>query len=278
RFNKQERSGIFFLLLLIIVLQGVYFYVSSSSNTEPSKFLVDNLEQSWVDSLRHIQQQKPSFKLYPFNPNFIKEYKGYTLGIAPDELDRLYAFRKQGKYVNSAEEFQRVTLVSDSLLLHIAPYFKFPNWNNSAKSTFTKKRNASNRVEILDLNKATAQDLKKVKGIGDKLSARIVKFRDRLGGFLVEEQLHDVYGLEPEVVERTLKKFKVLTLPEIRKVNVNTATVEELSRLIYINQSLAQEIVQFRQVNGSFKSLGDLTKVETFPNERIDRIKLYLTL
>ncbi|WP_420398983.1 ComEA family DNA-binding protein [Flagellimonas sp.] len=278
RFNKQERSGIFFLLLLIIALQGVYFYVSSSSNGEPSKFLVDNMEQSWVDSLQHIQQQKPSFKLYPFNPNFITEYKGYTLGIAPEELDRLYAFRKQGKYVNSAKEFQRVTLVSDSLLDEISPYFKFPNWNKSAKSTFTKKRNESNSVEILDLNKATAQDLKKVKGIGDKLSARIIKFRDRLGGFLVEEQLHDVYGLEPEAVERTLKKFKVLTPPEIRKVNVNTATVEELSRLIYISQSLAQEIVQFRQVNGSFKSLDDLAKVETFPKERIDRIKLYLTL
>ena len=266
------------MLLLIIVLQGVYFYVSSSSNGEPSKFLVDNVEQSWVDSLRLDQQQKTSFKLYPFNPNFITDYKGYTLGIAPEELDRLYAFRKQGKYVNTAKEFQRVTLVSDSLLDEISPYFKFPNWNKSVKSTFTKKRNESNSVEILDLNKATAQDLKKVKGIGDKLSARIVKFRDRLGGFLVEEQLHDVYGLEPEVVERTLKNFKVLTAPEIRKVNVNTATVEELSRLIYINQSLAQEIVQFRRINGSFKSLDDLAMVETFPNERIDRIKLYLTL
>ncbi|TMU50479.1 ComEA family DNA-binding protein [Flagellimonas algicola] len=278
RFNKQERSGIFFLLLLIIALQGVYFFISSSSNSEPSKLLVDNLEQSWVDSLQHSQQQKPSFKLYPFNPNFITEYKGYTLGIAPEELDRLYAFRKQGKYVNSAEEFQRVTLVSDSLLPRISPYFKFPDWNIRGKSTFKEKSKEPKRVEILDLNKATSQELKTIKGIGEKLSSRIVKFRDRLGGFLVDEQLNDVYGLEPEIVSRTLKKFKVLTFPDIHKVNINTATVGELSRLIYINQDLAQEIVQFRLANGSFQSLDDLTEVESFPKERIDRIKLYLTL
>lgn len=54
----------------------------------------------------------------------------------------------------------------------------------------------SNRIKkvILDINAATAEDFKTINGIGEKLSARIVKFRDRLGGFLTSEQLYDVYG------------------------------------------------------------------------------------
>ncbi len=246
---------------------------------EPSKFLVDNIGQSRIDSLRSIRLKEGSFKIYPFNPNFITDYKGYTLGITPDELDRLYAFRKKGEYVNSAKEFQRVTQISDSLLEIISPYFKFPKWKNTSKFSKSQSQNyTAKEAKIQDLNSVSAEDLKTIYGIGDKLSARIIKFRDRLGGFLVDEQLYDVYGLESEVVQRTLTRFRVLNPPKINKVNVNTATVEELSRLIYINQSLAQEIVAHREMSGTFQSLEELMEIKAIPQERIGRIKLYLTL
>jgi hypothetical protein len=61
-------------------------------------------------------------KIYPFNPNFITDFKGYKLGMSVTEIDRLLAFRKTNRYVNSAAEFQQVTQVSDSLLAQIAPF------------------------------------------------------------------------------------------------------------------------------------------------------------
>ena len=129
-----------------------------------------------------------------------------------------------------------------------------------------------------DLNTATADELMGINGIGETLSNRIIKFRDKLGGFLVDEQLQDVYGLKPEVVERTLQRFHVMEKPNIQKVNINTASVDELAKLLYINYELAKQIVNYRAMNGTFTSLDDLSNVTSFPVDRIGRIKLYLTL
>lgn len=236
-----------------------------------------------VDSLKNNILQKDSIKLYPFNPNFISDYKGYTLGMSPMELERLFVFRKQEKFVNSIEEFQDVTKVSDSLLNVISPYFKFPEWTQKKKTRFTKsisnnKSEAKKAKEIRDLNLATADELKTINGIGDKLSVRIVKFRDRLGGFLVNEQLYDVYGLDPEVVDRTLKKFGVVNMPKIKKININTSTASEISGLVYISHSVAIKILEYRELNGRINSFDELTSIEGFPSNKLDRIVLYLSL
>lgn len=283
KFNKQERSGIFFLLLLIIILQGVYFYIKSQSfNTANAKTLVNEVEQAKIDSLKRLAQTKDSVKIFPFNPNFITDYKGYTLGMSVEEIDRLHAFRAQNKYVNSREDFQKVTKVNDSLLNIISPYFKFPAWVKSEKRNFRKpsykSKEASTVNEVKDLNAVKVEDLKGISGIGDKLSARIIKFRDRLGGFLVNEQLYDVYGLDVEVVDRTLKKFKVLNPPNIQKININSATVQEIAALVYISYPMANEIVRFRELNGGINSFDELTNLDGFPSEKLDRIALYLSL
>ena len=81
-----------------------------------------------LDSLRAIEIENRKPKTYPFNPNYITDYKGERLGMSLIEIDRLLAFRKQNKFINSKYEFQQVTKVSDTLLNKIAPYFKFPDW------------------------------------------------------------------------------------------------------------------------------------------------------
>ncbi|WP_420321893.1 ComEA family DNA-binding protein [Flagellimonas sp.] len=279
KFNKQERSGIFFLLLFIIILQGVYFYIRARPSHLEAKVVVDATMQSQLDSLRLLALQKEVPKIFPFNPNYLTDYKGYALGMTADELDRLFTFRKAGKFVNSAEEFQQVTQVSDSLLKRIEPSFKFPDWVQRKKSTNTDaKIQIAKPLDVIDLNVATAEDLRIVNGIGEKLSERIIKFRDRLGGFLVDDQLRDVYGLDPEVAKRALNRFKVIDPPSIQKININKATAEELSRLVYINGNLAKRITSYRAQHGAFDSLDELLNVATFPKERIDRFKLYLTL
>ena len=187
------------MLLIVILLQGGYYFVKANPSPRETSFVLNTREQGKIDSLKNLQPET-SEKIYPFNPNYITDFKGYTLGLSALELDRLFAIRKRGKFLNSAEEFQTVTQISDSLLNKISPYFKFPDWvgkkqSSKKKISFVKKEN-----EVKDLNSATAADLMGVYGIGETLSERIIKFRDRLGGFLVNEQLYDVYGLKPEVV------------------------------------------------------------------------------
>lgn len=287
KFNKQERSGIFFLLLIIVLLQVGYFFIRSfPSDDSTNSFSQDIETQVKIDALKEDAVRKDAVKIYPFNPNFITDYKGYTLGMSVDEIDRLHVFRAENRYVKSPEEFQSITLMSDSLLKVIAPYFKFPAWINKDKQSSLRKKQSENlksnfnikKEELKDLNSVTVAELKKIYGIGEKLSARIVKFRDRLGGFLVDDQLYDVYGLEPEVIGRTLKRYKVLNPPQIEKININTASVETLTKLIYLQKNVAINIVNYRNSKGSINSFAELVEIENFPKNKIDRIALYLSL
>ena len=265
-------------MLVVLVLQLVSFWLRANPSRPKSSLALNLEEQKTMDSLIVEKQRRGATKMYPFNPNYISDHKGYILGLSIEELDRLSAFRKKGKFVNSSEEFQVVTQVSDSLLGILSPYFQFPDskkHNQFQKKALSKPKN---RVQVKDLNAASAMDLMSVYGIGETLSNRIIKFRDRLGGFLVNEQLYDVYGLKPEVVEETLRAFQVLEVPEVKKINLNTATAKELSQLIYIRSGLAAQIVAYREKNGLFKTFEELTYVDGFPTEKLDRIALYLSL
>ena len=294
KFTRQEQSGIFFLLLIIVTLQIVFYIIKSNPNiSTKDNFILDIETQAKIDSLKKVVQKNDTIRIYPFNPNFITDFKGYTLGMSPDEIDRLHAFRAQYKFVNSSKEFQKITLVPDSLLNAISPFFKFPEWTQKGKIQFPvdtiQRFNGADkddsygpeqvhRIKVKDLNMATAQELKSISGIGDILSVRIVKFRERLGGFLIEDQLIDVYGLEPEVVQRVLERFKIINKPAIEKININTASADEISQLIYLKYSIAERIVEYRKINGTISSFDELTKIEDFPIDKIHRIELYLSL
>ncbi|WP_084148845.1 ComEA family DNA-binding protein [Arenibacter latericius] len=295
-FNKQERNGIFFLLLIIVALQLLYYLGTTFlySAIEP-QFKVNAELQSEIDQLKINFARQDSIVVYDYNPNFITDYKGYVLGMSPEEIDRLHKFRAKNAFVNSALEFQEVTMISDSLLRAMSPHFKFPTWTQKEKFVSISKTtssvpqkntptavlgasNASYNIIVKDLNLATAMDLREVVGVGEVLSARIIKFRDRLGGFVVEKQLEHVYGLEKEVVARIWERFQIKKAPNIIKININTASASELVRLVYINYKLANRIVAYREYNGVISSYDQLLDIEDFPSEKLDIIQLYLQL
>ena len=282
KFSQSQKTGVFLLFVLIIAFQMVYFFVdfSSFSKESPDKEKWLSL-QTRIDSMKQEKQNYVS-KVYPFNPNFITDFKGYKLGMSVPEIDRLLAFRKENKYVNSAEEFQNVTKVSDSLLSVISPYFKFPDWVNNKKefknykeypnTAFAKKE----KVIIIDINKATKEDLIKIYGIGEAISVRILRQKESLGAFVSMEQLKEVWGLSPEVIENLNTHFKILALPEIKKIDINNASIKELSQFPYFNYQLAKQIVTYRSMNGDFKNVADLTKIKGLSIDKANIIALYL--
>ncbi|ADV49657.1 helix-hairpin-helix domain-containing protein [Cellulophaga sp. E16_2] len=285
KFSKQERSGIFFLLFFIVLLQIVYtFYITRLDDASLVHLKEDKKGQSQINELKKNARRKDSIVIFPFNPNYITDYKGYSLGMSVLEIDRLHAYRANRKFVNSIEDFQKVTLVSDSLITKISPYFKFPDWVTNKRSkkeetlVSTTRSVKANKQLVSDINLATALELRAVNGIGDKLSARIIKFRDRLGGFIDDEQVSEVYGLDPVVLKRIAAHFKVLSIPKLNKININTASVSELSKLVYLNYTVSNAIARYREENGAFHSFDELKNIEGFPSEKINRISLYLAL
>ena len=174
-YTKDQRIALILLIGVIVLLQMIYCFVDFTPKKSISKdehqWLSMQLE---IDSLKNASEDS-EYKIYPFNPNFITDFKGYKLGMSTEEIDRLLVFRKTGKFANSAEEFQQVTKISDSLLAKISPYFKFPDWvnnknkdyssvsGNSEGKSFYKK---AKEIVVKDINKATKEDLIQLFGIG----------------------------------------------------------------------------------------------------------------
>ncbi|WNH11553.1 ComEA family DNA-binding protein [Thalassobellus suaedae] len=282
-FSKEQRSGIFLLVLLIVLLQCIYFFIDfSSEDVQVNKEeLAEYIKE--IDSLKLVHIETSKIQIYPFNPNYITDYKGANLGMSNTEIDRLLAFRKQNRWINSEKQFQEVTKISDSLLSVISPFFKFPDWvtnpKQKANTTYGYNNKPKTYNEKQDLNTATAQQFQKVNGIGKILSERIVKFRNKFaGGFISDIQLQDVYGLTPEVIEKLTNQFTVKTPKAIEKIILNSATIDNLVTIPHIDYDLAHGIIEERLLREDYKSLDELTKVKDFPINKIEIIKLYLSL
>ena len=284
-FSKQQRSGILLLLFFIIALLFVFWFVDfSEENTLDTSSAEIVAIQKELDSLRLVEIEKRKPKKYPFNPNFITDYKGYTLGMSNEEIDRLLQYRKEDKWINSASDFKRVTGVSDSLLHELSPYFKFPDWVTNPKprknfKNFKNEKGISEKpfAQKVDLNKATEEELQQISGIGEALSRRIILYRERINGFSNDNELYAIYGLSPEVVKRTLHAFTVKTPKEIIKININKASASDIATIPGISFELAKKVWEFRRLRENISSIQELEKIEGMTESKLQLFHLYLS-
>ncbi|MDJ0646200.1 MAG: helix-hairpin-helix domain-containing protein [Flavobacteriaceae bacterium] len=284
-YNKRQRNGIFLLAAIIIALQHILFFAdfSSDETIDINTHDVQKFERE-IDSLNQVELQQRKPKIYPFNPSFITDFKGYQLGMSTEEIDRLLEYRSKGNYINSTKQFQQITGVSDSLLNELSPYFKFPDWvenkkrnDHNVSSTPNSKKEKSVKLNaIKDINLATAEELVAINGIGTKLAQRIISYRNRLGGYLINEQLYEVYYLDKEVADRVLEQFQVLRKPLISKININKASFKEVLAIAYLDYELTKKIFEYRDEVVELQSLEELKQIDGFPLEKFDRIALYL--
>ncbi len=61
------------------------------------------------------------------------------------------------------------------------------------------------------------------------------------------------------------------------KVNINTATKEELMKLPGIGEQMAERIIQHRKVYGEFRRVEDIMNVKGIGQKKFEKIKRYLT-
>ena len=280
-YSRTQRNGILFLLVLIVVIQITYhsldFYPKQEIDSQRIALIRNEL-----DSLSKLSEEKAKPRIYPFNPNFITDYKGYQLGMSVKQIHRLHQFREKGKFVNSAKEFQQITKVSDSLLKTISPYFKYPDWitkrqKQSSKKVFYKPvKDKAYKISTNNLNQATTLDFTSLKSVDEFLANRIVKYRNKLQGFYFDDQLNEVWNINSEQVKEILKVFRIHSKPKIQKVNINTASFKEVLSIPYIDYDLCKKIFEYRDEVAELQSIDQIKNIESFPIDKYDRIVLYL--
>lgn len=283
--TNSQQNGIFLLAgLIVVAIVSIAFYNYRYPSSNNKVLVLDSTLQRQIDSLKLVKAKSiKTFqsKIYPFNPNFLKEGKAYRLGLSAEEHDRLLDYRADGKWINSSEDFQKVTMVSDELLNTLKPYFKFPEWvveqqKQKVSKPVLKKQLTFKQKQ--DLNIVSEEDLQKISGIGEVLSKRIVRYREKIGKFRSDIQLKDIYGLKPDVIEKLKAEITVKSNLNPPKIDINKATLIELAEIPYFDYELAREIFQFIKINEGISDFEELSKLQQFPSHKIDRIKLYLAI
>lgn len=138
-----------------------------------------------------------------------------------------------------------------------------------------RKNNGYRQVKIIEINKADTAAFIALPGIGSKLAARIVLFRNRLGGFVSVEQIREVYGLHDSVFSMIRPRL-ICDSSFVRKIDINQCAVDELKAHPYIRWNNANALIAYRKQHGGFKSPTDLAKLVNVDQAFIEKISPYL--
>lgn len=145
------------------------------------------------------------------------------------------------------------------------------------KKEYSKYDKPKHESVLVEINSADTTELKKIKGIGTVFAKRIVKFRDALGGFIKIEQLLEVYGFDQEKLDRISSQI-ILDDSQVKKLNINTASVDDLNMHPYISKKEAVAIFTRRVKTGDYTDMQEIKKVALMHDSRFVKILPYLTV
>jgi competence protein ComEA len=303
-FSHGEAKGFLLLLCLLLALSlgyGIYKSLPGQSYTSyaEDKALLDSLiatielkEQeagpAFANSPAREEVVEPRY--FNFDPNQLSADSLQLLGLAPWLANRIVKYRQKGGSFRSKEDLRKIYGLSDSTFEQLAPYITIRNprpsetslskaySNNLPPGSTAYKRDAKKPPVRLDINQADSLELQVVRGIGPVLSGRIVRFRQKLGGFVSLNQLYEVWGLDSAVVETMQEQAYIQEEFRPANLNINSATAEELAQHPYISPSQARLLYAYRQQHGAFTSASDLLKIHTFNSDFVNKIAPYILL
>ncbi|WP_347157723.1 ComEA family DNA-binding protein [Pontibacter chitinilyticus] len=306
-FSQGEVNGFLWLIGIMVLLTAAPFLLntfytpahpfSSSTDQQTLDSLVAQLEASQPEPDRDkysTYKKVPTVALHPFNPNKLTAAEWQGFGIPRFLAQRILNYRRKVGDFTYKAELGKIYDFPDSTFRRLYPYIQLPEERPdkygkreayAGKQPTPYPRNNTlfpPREKFIlapfNINAADTTQLKQIRGIGSKLSARIVKYRAGLGGFYSMAQLKEVYGLPPEIVDSLQKYTFVPDTYTPPQLNINTATADELKLHPYISSNVARALVAYREQHGLFEKLEDLQKIKLVKPELYDKLKPYLTL
>lgn len=237
-FSKSDRAAAFVLLLIIIAVSFVRVSIQNRIDTPVAA--LDSLE--WVPE----QRQQP------------REYRTQRR-VEKDSTVKLFNTVRYSSKTGTYSGYQRrdttrVALVQkDSLRV----------------DRFPRKIRPS---EPVNLNLADSMVLVSLPGIGTATAGRIMRYREQLGGFVRVEQLLEIDGLQDSLMQW----FTVCDSMAIQRISINNASISELRRHPYLSFYQARAIVELRRERGKIKGPGQLSMLDEFSAQDLERLSPYL--
>ncbi len=272
-FTRKERMGI---IVIVLIVLGIFFLPDALShnntkqvttdtawiagmkrlelkeaendNQYPKQYTDDNSTAYQYDRSTNNYNAKAKGELFYFDPNTLSTEGWQKLGLRDKTIHTIQNYLSKGGHFRKPEDLQRIYGLFPNEFERIAPYIKIEsanetsNYKDFADKPITETQPAKTytpRYSIVDMNLADTTALIALPGIGSKLALRIINFRDKLGGFYSVNQVGETFGL-PDSTFQKIKQYLKLKITSVRKININTATVDELKAHPYIKYSFSQ--------------------------------------
>ncbi len=238
-FTRREKSGLIFLIILIGGLFAGKFFLGKPENQLPEDIKIQsNIETEKYQAETPVQYEKKSYY---------------------NQIQKRSENNKPGNKKRT--------------------YFNNQSRNSSGSNDSIRNANKINKLEAgskIDLNTADTTLITRVPGIGQSYATRILKYRKILGGFYSVEQLKEIYGMYEELYEKIVPFFNI-SQENITKISINKASLDQLKSHPYIDFYQAKAIIELRKKNGKIIGLENLSTLEEFPVESLEKLKHYLS-
>ncbi|GAA4197875.1 helix-hairpin-helix domain-containing protein [Pedobacter jeongneungensis] len=288
-FSKGEFNGLLLLILIIMVLKAIpviYGYTRQIEKDDPNLLAqlqkITVADEKYAGNLRdRIENSYPekTIKLFNFDPNTLNADGWQALGLSPKQAKAIINYTSKGGKFFKPEDLQKMYTISPEMYKKILPYVKIADQDvNTSKKyfPFEKKEYVKKAPVIVDINQADSAKLDEIKGIGAAFAKRIIKYRERLGGFYKKEQLMEVYGLDSVKYAEIKDQISISSVP-LKTININTAVFDDLKRNPYLSYKQINAIIQYRKQHGNYSNVADLKKIAILNQQVIDKIAPYIS-
>ena len=226
-----------------------------------------------------------AYSLFPFDPNKISINEWMALGLSEKQATVIEHYKAKGGKFRKPEDILKIFVLNDQKKQELLPYVRIETESNAIATTTETPATPKEEFKkafptfsykpfFIDVNKADSAGFEKLYGIGPKLAARIVKYREWLGGFTNVEQIKEVYG----IADSTFNKFRVnlvISKVELKKININKATYEEFKEHPY-TRPFAGYIIKYRKSNSLFKSPEQIARVPNMTDSIYKKLLPYV--
>lgn len=224
-------------------------------------------------------------ELFYFDPNTLSPAGWQKLGIRNKTIRTIQNYLGKGGHFYKPGDLEKVYGLHRNEYERLAPYIRIEQPQTKKSEEYVSKPaefgksqpEKFSRYSVIDINTADTTAFISLPGIGTRLAARIVNFRDKLGGFYSIDQVKETFGL-PDSTFQKIKQYLKLENSVLRKININTATIDELKTHPYIKYNIANPIVAYRNEHGAFTKLEEIKKVMAVTEEVYRKIVFYLTI
>ena len=276
QFNKKERNGILllsFILLLTIIYYNIMYLFIDKQKTDFSEF--DNL----IPKTKDIIEKEQKDSLFIFNPNTLHDKGWSMLGLSEKQILIFRNYQSSGIIFYSTKDLSKCYAISDEFINKITEHIIFPPKKEKNEKVKIKKsaEKSHEKLQIIDLNSADSILLISINGVGPFYSKQILEYRQKLGGFISYTQFSEIWGLEKLDINHFKKQTEIDTTL-IKKININSATFDQLYSHPYINYKQSKAIVNYRLQHGQFFDVKDIQKIVLIDSNLFRKIAPYLKL